>query len=37
MHSDAANFYIFGVLTAKENGEAVTTREWNQTIPRDHL
>lgn len=37
MHSDAESFYISGVLTAKENGETVKIREWNQTIPRDHL
>ncbi|MCR5942269.1 CocE/NonD family hydrolase [Brucella anthropi] len=37
MHSDAESFYISGVLTAKENGGTVKIREWNQTIPRDHL
>ncbi len=37
MTSDAEKFYISGELTAKENGEPVRTREWNQTIPRAHL
>jgi len=37
MGSDAANFYISGTLEAKENGKSVTTRKWDQTIPRDFL
>ncbi|OCJ08056.1 peptidase S15 [Rhizobium sp. AC44/96] len=37
MRSDATNFYISGTLEAKENGKSVTTRTWDQTIPRDFL
>ncbi|MDT6942217.1 hypothetical protein RI570_19255 [Brucella pseudogrignonensis] len=37
LRSDHQNFYISGVLNAKENGKDVKQRTWEQTIPRDHL
>jgi hypothetical protein len=37
MHSDVANFHVSGVLEARENGEIVATRHWEQAIRRDFL
>jgi putative CocE/NonD family hydrolase len=35
MHSDRDNFYVSGTLTARENGNVVAERCWNETIARD--
>jgi hypothetical protein len=35
MHSDRANFYLSGTLTARLNGELVAERSWDVAIARD--
>lgn len=35
MHSDRANFYLSGTLTARLNGELVAERQWDFVVARD--
>ena len=35
MRSDQENFYLTGTLTARENGNEVVERRWDETIRRD--